>query len=291
MGHHRRSPQQARDCATGPVEHVAFPAARQSEAPPARVGADKLWTERMILAQSPIWITAVGIVMMSGILRRWHDADYLFFSTAVASPSILWPALSRSRPDLDRPWTQCYWLKLHVWVGIVVFFGTYFGTHYFFDLMGMRYAFDVRWFFNSDIVGQSGQRVPLFMYPLTHAYFMSYYVVLMVADRLIVDRLGLGSAGSLFLVIVLAYSVAFLETYFMAADLMSDLFQYNNRNRMLKFGSFGYASYFVIGLPIIRRMDVSGEPWTLQRVVLEALAACMAILLLLEAWSKAVGPL
>lgn len=204
---------------------------------------------------------------------------------------LLWTALSRSRPDRDQPWLQCYWLKLHLWVGIVVFFGTYFGTHYFFDLMGMRYAFDVHWFFNSDVVGRSGQRVPLFMYPLTHAYFMSYYVALMVVDRFIVDRLGLGSVGGPFVVTLLACSLAFFETHFIAADFFSDLFQYENRSRMLKVDSFGYASYFIVGLPIIYRMDVSGEAWTLQRVVFEALAACMAILLLLEAWSKVVGPL
>jgi cycloeucalenol cycloisomerase len=263
----------------------------QHEVLPLQSSAGKLWTERMVLAQSPIWITAVGMVMVSGVLRHWRDAEYLLFSAVVASPTILWPAFSRSRPDRNRPWSECYWFKLNLWVAIVVFFGTYIGTHYFFDLMGMRYTFEVRWFLNSDVIGQNRQLVPLFMYPLTHAYFMSYYVVLMVADRFIVKRLGLGAGGAFFVVMLLAYSLAYVETYFMAADFFSDLFQYDNRDRMLTVGSFGYASYFVVGLPVVRRMDARGELWSLQRVVIEALATCMAILLLLEVWAKVVGPL
>jgi len=68
-------------------------------------------------------------------------------------------------------------------------------------------------------------------------------------------------------------------------------FAYASRRRMLKLGSLGYASYFIAGLPMARRIDSGGVRWTLERVVIEALATCMMILALLEVWAKTVGPL
>ena len=72
---------------------------------------------------------------------------------------------------------------------------------------------------------------------------------------------------------------------------MRDLFSYADTSRMLALGSFGYAAYFVVGLPMVLRVDEGNERWSLGRVVLEALAASMLILCLLEVWAKIVGPL
>lgn len=251
---------------------------------------EKAWAERFLLAVSPLWIAAVAIVVLSGALRGWNDAQYLVFSCACAAPAALGPALVRN--PAAQPLAQRYWVKLNVWVAIVVFFGTYFGTHYFFDLMGMRYAFGSQWTFQSNVMGHSGQRVPIFMYPLTHAYFMTYFTVLVVADRTLRARLNPGPLGRALIIAALSYAIAFAETFFMATDMMRDLFAYEQKDRMLAFGSIGYAVYFVIGLPLVRGIDERpDERWSLGRVVLEALGACMAILLLLEAWAQLVGPL
>ncbi|KAK5657420.1 hypothetical protein OQA88_2992 [Cercophora sp. LCS_1] len=242
-------------------------------------------THRLILAQSPLWILSILLVMQTGILRIWSDADYLLFSFLVASPSVLLPALLTSS---QKPWWQTYWFKLNVWIAMLVFFGTYLGTAYFFDLMGMRYAFDVKWALSSDIIGQDRQAVPVFMYPLTHAYFMSYFTGLMVLEGWIVKTLGVKGSGRWVVVLGLAYGLAFAETWVMASPLLEDLFLYKDRERMLRLGSLGYASYFVVGLPMVSRIDGS---WSLGTVVKDALAASMAVLLLLEAWAKVVGPL
>lgn len=77
----------------------------------------------------------------------------------------------------------------------------------------------------------------------------------------------------------------------MASDALSDYFSYADKGRMLRWGSLGYASYFVVGLPLVARIDEDGERWSLGRVLVQALAACMLILCLLEAWAKLVGPL
>jgi cycloeucalenol cycloisomerase len=258
---------------------------------------EKAWTERLILVQSPIWISAVALVMVTGLIHDLSEASLMWLSFALAAPSVVLPILlSGSRPDRHLLWSEGYWWKLNMWVFVVVAFGTYFGTHYFFDLMGMRYTFDVRWTFESGVVGRSGQAVPLFMYPLTHAYFMTYFVGLVVLDRRIVgefSKLQRGRPAGVvtrgLVVLGLSYGLAFAET-FMANDFMAALFAYGRRERMLTVGSLGYAVYFVVGLPMVQRID-DGERWTMGRVLLEALATCMGIMVLLEAWAKIMGPL
>ncbi|KAI8714916.1 Cycloeucalenol cycloisomerase [Fusarium sp. LHS14.1] len=239
---------------------------------------EKLWTERVILAQSPFWIIAVALVISTGVPRHWNDIEYLLFSTTVAAPSVVLPALLSSRRDLNhRPWSHRYWLKLNVWVAVVVCFGTYFGSHYFFDAVGLRYIFNVDWNFSWVVVGRSRQEVPVFMYPLTHAYFMTYFTSMMAVERKIVRRLQLGWIGRQALVPVLSYGLAFAEIFVMASPLLSGLSTYKNRKRMLGVYSLGYTSYFTIGLPRVRRID-SDQDWSLVRVLLEALGSCMAIL-------------
>lgn len=251
---------------------------------------DKAWAERYFLAASLLWIAAVALVVLSGWLRTWGDLGYLLFSVVAAAPMTLGAFLCR--PASDAPLCARYFVKLNVFAAILVFFGTYFGTHYFFDLMGMRYAFPTELVFEAAVVGKSGAHVPIFMYPLTQAYFVTYFSVLVVLDRGLSNKLRLGAFGRVVLVGVLSYAIAFAETLFMATERMKDLFSYAKHDRMLLFGSIGYAAYFVVGLPVARRID-EHEPgsFPLQRVVVHALAASMAILILLELWAKLIGPL
>ncbi|KAH7347456.1 cycloeucalenol cycloisomerase [Plectosphaerella cucumerina] len=278
--------------------------ARQSLPKDSR--AEKSLTERAILAQSPLWMAAVGWVMLTGRLAHWSDTELLVFSSAVSAPALALPAYleTHRRGAADRRGIfDSYWFRLNVWVFIVVCWGTYFGTHYFFDLMGMRYNFsNVRWTLDAQVLGSaSGQTVPLFMYPLTHAYFMTYFTVLLVAERVLTDvLLGVGAdnmgVGRACIVLGLSYVVAFLETFFMAAEVLSEYFSYADRGRMLRLGSLGYAMYFIAGLPMARRIDgdgseKEGRTWTLERTAVEAAATCIMIQVLLEVWARVAGPL
>ncbi|TLS20859.1 uncharacterized protein PpBr36_10875 [Pyricularia pennisetigena] len=255
---------------------------------------DKTTTERAILYQSPLWMAAVGWVMLTGRLGHWGDAELLVFSSAVSVPSVIFPAymVRRDCPSTRKqPLHQRYWLKLNLWVFVVVCWGTYFGTHYFFNLMGMRYRFaNTRLTLDSPVLGaaNNGQTVPLFMYPLTHAYFMTYFVVMLRAERLVRDRVLPRSlrrtvVGKGLVVLVVSYSTAYLETFFMAADVLSEYFYYLDRARMLRLGSLGYAMYFVAGLPMVKRIDADGGRWDLGKTMVEAAATCMAI--------QQIGPL
>ncbi|KAH6684982.1 cycloeucalenol cycloisomerase [Plectosphaerella plurivora] len=270
------------------------------------MAAEKSLAEKAILVQSPLWIAAVGWVMLTGRLAHWGDAELLLFSTAVSAPALALPAyLERRRRSAcdSRSIFDSYWVRLNIWVFIVVCWGTYFGTHYFFDLMGMRYNFsNIRWTLDAQVLGSaSGQTVPLFMYPLTHAYFMTYFSVMLVAERALSGVL-LGAAGEgtgvgrACIVVALSYVVAFLETFFMAAEVLSEYFSYADRDRMMRLGSLGYAMYFIAGLPMARRIDGEGserggKTWTLERTVVEAAATCMMIQAMLEVWAKVAGPL
>lgn len=249
---------------------------------------DKAWGERFFLLTTPIWIAAVATVMLTGWLRLWTDVGYLVFSIAACAPAVIGPLLFARGRNFSSG--VPYWVKLNVFAGILVAFGTYFGTHYFFDSMGMKYAFPEAWSFEAVLVGKSGRRVPVFMYPLTQAYFVTYFTVLVVLYRKIRERFALGWAGRAVVVMLLAYVIAFAETFFMATDLMTDLFSYEKREKMLSLGSFGYATYFVVGLPLAARID---EPvkTPVGRVLLDALAAGMLILVLLEAWVRVIGRL
>ncbi len=255
---------------------------------------DKAWAERVCLLGSAVWILSVVALILSGWLRSWGDAGYLLFSLFAALPVTALPLFFR--PRSLPPLASSYFLKLQLFAWILVFFGTYVGTHYFFDLMGMRYAFPTKLVFEAEVVGKSGAHVPLFMYPLTQAYFVTYFTVLVVLDRGLSKKLGLGAPGRAALTFVLSYAIAFAETLFMANDLMTDLFSYQNKERMLFLGSFGYASYFLVGLPMFRGVDeapaeAGSAPTSVRQVALIALASCMLILLLLEAWAKLIGPL
>ncbi len=265
----------------------------------------KAWAERFFLLYTPVWILAVAAVMLTGALKRWGDAGFMAFAVAVAAPLLVIPALAHRRvPALAATsWTHSYWLKFNLWIFIFVWIGTYFLTHYFFDVLGMRYAFPTRWTLDAALVGRSDATVPLFMYPLTQAYFVSYHAGMLVVLRRIrralnLDRLSPGTARwprQLLLALAtlaLAYGVSFAETLFMASDAISDLFWYADKSRMLRWGSLFYACYFLVSLPLLARLDEPPGPmFSPGRAALEALAAGMLVFMILDALALLLGPL
>lgn len=251
---------------------------------------EKAWAERWLLGYSVAWMLAVALVIVTGWIHTWGDWGYLLFSLTLGGAAVLGPWLWPGRPDRGRPVWECWWFKLNAWVFVLVCFGTYVGTHYFFELMGMRYGFPVTWMLQADM-GRTQQTVPVFMYPLTQAYFVTYFVAAPIALRRLGGALGRGWLGRALVVLVLGYGIAWMETFAMANDGLSAYFAYADKDKMLRFGSLGYSAYFLVGLPLVIRIDEHHERWPLRRVMTEAVAACMMILLLLELWSAIVGPL
>ncbi|KAK4644207.1 LOW QUALITY PROTEIN: hypothetical protein QC761_302790 [Podospora bellae-mahoneyi] len=267
--------------------------------PPNGAGDEKAHFHRlMLLVHSSLWLSTVAVIVLTSSLKTWTtNAHYLTFSLLVASPPFLLPLFFPFRPGpaaIDNApssgpsfhhYTSSYAIKFNVYIALLVFFGTYFGTAYFFQLMSMRYTFPgFLPTFDSDVLRREvTHTVPAFLYPLTHAYFISYYSLLLVLYEYISPRRPLARLGT---VLALSYMLAFAETWFMASDLMTEWFAYGDRSKMLKVGSWGYASYFLAGLPMLRRLD---PRWGWERVVIEAGACCYGVMVLLEIWGKVTG--
>jgi cycloeucalenol cycloisomerase len=96
-----------------------------------------------------VWIAAVAAVLFSGTIGRWNDAAFLAFGFALWLPNLLLPALLPGGPERDRRFWETYWFKFNAWIGIVAWIGSYFVTHFLFDVLGMRYRFPATWHLES----------------------------------------------------------------------------------------------------------------------------------------------
>ena len=93
-------------------------------------------------------------------------------------------------------------------------------------------------------------------------------------------------------VLAAAYGFAWAETFAMTGGAIAEQFTYRDLPRMLRWGSLFYASYFVISFPMIYRLDENpADDWPLRRVAIEALAAGMLLLFLLDVLTRFVGRL
>jgi cycloeucalenol cycloisomerase len=248
----------------------------------------KAAAERFYLVYSPIWMALVGIVMLTGMYRSWGDVGFMLFGLGVAAPLVLVPYLAPNAAETRKRVWETTWFRFNVWIAIFVFVGSYFFTHYFFDVVGMRYGFPTQWNFEAELVGDSERTVPLFLYPLTQAYFMTYHVGATVLYRWLGTRHRLGRPGKIAVIAVLAYVVAFAETFFMAVPALADVFEYADRGRMLLWGSLFYGSFFVISIPVFAGID-EGRPWGLGRTVMSALGVSMGVFIVLDLWAKVIG--
>jgi len=252
----------------------------------------KAWGEKFFLAYTPIWIAGMGVLMMSGAGKRWGDLGLNLAMLVLLVPLVAVPALVRDETSLGRPWWRTYWCKLNLWIGIYAAVGSYFGSEYFFDVLGMVYNYpQLSWRFDSILLGSGEQTVPLIMYPSAHFYFVTYHTLgIIVLRRARTSRLF--SRPWLWPIVVLAaaYGFAWAETYAMAGGAIAEQFTYRDLPRMLRWGSLFYATYFVVSFPMIYRLDEEpGDDWSLRRVAVEALAAGMLLLFLLDGLTRFVG--
>ena len=249
---------------------------------------DKAWAERIFLILSPFWMAAVGVVMGTRAMDAWGDAGYMAFGVALMVPFWIGPLLWKGNPTPDRSFWDTHWFRFNVWIAIYTFSGSYFVTHYFFDVAGMRYEFPVTLMFDATIAGEGKGEVPLFLFPMTHAYFMTYHVTLVVALRKLKSHFGLARGGTFAAIVVLSYGMAFLETLAMDVPMINHYFGYADKTKMLLVGSAFYALLFIVSLPMVSRLD-EDKPWTLGRTVLDAMAASMIAIILVDFWALFIG--
>ena len=159
----------------------------------------------------------------------------------------------------------------------------WFGSDLFFDFLGMEYHFPVTW---------EAHRTPVFLYPVTIAYFSTYYVVLQIIWRAFRTRFPASPWPLRLLVLcVIGYAVAFAETAGMATEMMHEYFRYRDKTFTLVFGSLCYGTIFVVTVPLVYRLDENAQPdgtRTLRSLLWDACAANTVVLTFYAAYAALI---
>lgn len=255
---------------------------------------DRAWAEKFFLYYSPVWMALMGLMMVTGWVDVFSDTALLLHGVLVAAPLLLGPALLHTKFSPGVHWRDSYWFKANLYIGSLGFFGNYFGSEYFFDVLGMVYNMpNATTSLDASLLGSGEQKVPVIMYLYTHAYFMTYHTTAILVLRRIMSS-GLPLAKLLFLPIAagVGYFWAWMETKAMANPLMQTTFYYENMDAMLAYGSLVYSVYFIASFPIFYYLDENPRAkWDFLKVNAAALSASMLTFYLLDACTHAVGSL
>lgn len=250
---------------------------------------DKAWAEKFFLIYSPIWMAFMGLTMFAGWTKSWGDVGFLFQAGVIALPLFLYPLFFSKSTE---PFHQTYWFKANLYIFIFGFWGNYFGSEYFFDVLGMVYNYPmISLNLDAALLGSGEQKVPLIMYFLTHAYFMTYHTSAVVVLRRIKTS-GLPFMALLFpiFIFVIGYFWAWVETKAMANPMIAEQFYYKDMARMLAYGSIMYGFYFLSSFPIFYFLDEDKQKkWSILIVIAAALSASMLTQYLLDFWTHIVG--
>lgn len=263
---------------------------------------DKAWAEKFFLLYSPVWMALMALMMLTGWDKTASDSVLLLHSCIVALPLFIVPLILRAGKNPGNHWMQSYWFKANLYMGVFGFFGNYFGSEYFFDVLGMVYHYpNAKTVLDSALVGKGEQKVPLIMYLYTHAYFMTYHTSAIVVLRCVlkcllksVQRLGALGSSVAFMpaVFTIGYGWAWVETKAMANPLMASSFYYENMPAMLTYGTIIYALYFLVSFPIFYFLDEHAEArWDSVKTIAAALSASMLVMYLLDIAAHIVGSL
>lgn len=254
----------------------------------------KAWGEKFFLAYSPVWMALMAAVMGFGLTDEIGEWGFMAIGFAVATPLVIVPALIRDERPIGRRWYQTYWFKANLYIAIFSIAANYFGTEYFFDILGMVYDYPmIEINLDATLVGSGEQRVPVIMYLLTQAYFLTYHTTaVIVLRRIRTSGLPIGPVLWPVLLLVVAYFWAWMETRAMANPWIESQFYYKDVERMLAYGSLFYALYFVASFPIFYQLDELGNTsWSLTKTTAAALSASMIMLFLLDFAAAIFGPL
>lgn len=263
---------------------------------------DRAWAEKFYLLYIPVFFLLAGITSRTGlsVAGDWQNllAGFLVWAPwCVLLP--LW--LTRGH---KLPFWQQWWFKFQLYQAVLIFFLTYFGTEYFFDTLGMRYNYpNQTWYFDSALLGPDQatalaqyKRVPVGMYLISIGFFTVYHAGAIFMIRAI-HRMGkaLGKApGKLaFLIGVIASSLfwAWLETMLFVSQPKGSFAWYEDLNRQLGLGTVFYAMDFLFTFSNVYWLDelASQRPWSLRRVMTEATAMCLLVLLAGDLWTLLLG--
>ncbi len=244
--------------------------------------SSKAYGEKFMLLYSPIWMGFLAIV----VIRKWYEDfrpfDYVWVGLAISLPCIVLPFILAGPGEKSTPPLQRYIIKANVFIGIVGYIGNHFNTHYFYKVLGVRYTGPL-----GPGMGPEINQVPVSMYLMTHVYFMSYHVLATPLLRVVQTSFQkssplLQSVAMGVVVIVVALLTAFAETWTISSF---PYYTYPDYHEMLTKGTVFYGTFFVVTFPWFARLDEDPlKLWSVGRVVMEALAAMMTVLLCEDIW-------
>ena len=214
---------------------------------PANVG--KAAVERAWLWFTPVWGAACAAVMVTRLAEdKMGDAGLLAFGAANALGAAVvapWLAVQRLPPS-ERADAALTAVAMVVGCVVLSFGLNFFQTPFFFDVLHMRYGFQVSDRFRID-------RNPMFLYLLTIPYFATYTALCCGAFRVIAAALPVATTAPPLrwaAIAMVPFATAFLETALNANPFSDKIFCYDDLQHALGFGTACYGISFVLALPV-----------------------------------------
>lgn len=250
----------------------------------------KAYYEKISLMWAPLSMLALLAGVLGTPLYKYCDRNSFLAITVVGClPGVLVPLLFPCKADRGRPYSQRFWVKGSIWIAIFGFYGNYFWTHYFYELLGAQYLFD-SYRFND---------VPVVTFTATFFYFTFYFNLVNIILRRVASfthDLPSFARGLLWWsnICALAYGTAVFE----AVSIQHfPLYTYTEREAFLLIGSVVYGLYFVVGFPMFFSLDENYQRSTtggvsqvsLRDASMSAFAATAIVTLLLDLWRLLLG--
>jgi len=234
---------------------------------------------------SIVWIIFFAIIIIFKLYEKMGDIEFMIVGITVGVPFFFYPFICSDKEEKIAI-THKYWFKANLWVAIVTFNGNYFITHYFFLLLGAHYNWNTTWNLN---------QIPIFLYFITHGYFMTYHVCISAILRKFWSSSFYGGfsnalkpfVSTIFLLIV-SCVVAFMETTTVSSV---PYYWFDNRKYMLTVGTLFYGLFLFVTFSMFYRIDEEkSDTWTLSRTAIDAFAASMLVITIYDFWRITFGP-
>lgn len=254
------------------------PRVQEAGAPLAEASAKELCEKWFLAYAAAVWIPCFAAIVGLELYLSWGKWHYMAVCAGLAAPLLLQPVLAPSLTgEAGVGLLERYSLKANIWIAVYSFLGNYWGTQYFYSILGCRYTLPF-------LPSHQLNGVPVCMYFATHFYFCFYHALANKAYRWVLHGYQKDAWRTAFLVVwtlALSYVVAFLETFSIAAF---PYYTFADRGKVYTVGSAFYALYLIVSFPMFWRLGgADGSRHSVLDTFLEAASTWMVIMSLLDA--------
>jgi len=245
--------------------------------PPANNLAKRQY-EIWCLQYSFVWISAMGVVIITQAYEHFSEWDYMTLMIVLSSPLLLQPFMYPMDAEKTVPLCSRYSFKATVWIAVFSFIGNYWYTHYFYSVLKAEYTFPAHRL----------NDVPICLFLATHFYFVTYHTFANLMLRKIETTFQNNWLRTVYfwcVVLGFSYFTAFMETL-----TISSFPYYSFADRFMAYtlGSAFYGIYFIVSFPAFYSLDesvglgVGVKPYSLQQTIMESFGVSMIVLCLLD---------